>query len=149
MTEMTARKARKPTPTSITATKPYDYELILNVNRNAEEKEMDRYCIKLWWLNSTNGKPTYVLKGMQLFETLLRAGKKPPTVLAAIVTKFNENVATTLKMEVYDNTVYGQVTKVLVFNGIETTIHKDYNNVLFKAVNNINVGFRPNTPHHQ
>lgn len=136
-------KARKPIEKKVTVKMPLDLELITNVNRHAEEKDMDKFCIKFWWRNSTNGKATYVLRGQDLFKTLVAAGKTPSTVLAAMVAKYNEQIPNTLKMEIYDNSIYNQVTKVLVFNGIETSIHNDYKHILHSP-NFVHVGFRPN-----
>lgn len=143
MYQLSTTKAIKPTEKKVTVKMPADLELITNVNRHAEEKDMDKFNIKFWWRNSTNGKPTYVLRGQDLFKTLVLAGKTPSTVLAAMIAKYNEQIPNTLKIELYDNSIYNQVTKVLIFNGIETTIHNDYKHILHSP-NTVHVGFRPN-----
>lgn len=138
--KMAVTRARKPTVKDITFNKPHDYETLLNVNKNAEEKEMDRYCIKFWWIKSSNGKDTYVLKGQQLFKTMWKNGRKPVSVLTAMISKYNEQIVNVQKMEIYDNSIYGKVTKVAIYNGIETVIHDDYRKIIY-APNNKNIGF--------
>lgn len=108
--------------------KPFDYPTVLNVAKGGEEKQLHHYSIKFWWKVATNGKDTYVLNGQQLFDTYLKNGIVRDSVLKAMISKYNEMIVKCQKIEIYDNSNYGNIIKLVVWNGAETLIHDKVNN---------------------
>lgn len=120
---------------------PTDYQLVTNVDRNGEEKKMDHFVIKMWWIKSTNNKESYVFKGRQLFFIYRNQGKIFETVLEAMVFKFNEHILNCKKIEIYDNSVYGKIKKIATFNGVETIIHKHIDGEQLSIINGTQIKY--------
>lgn len=124
-----------------TTPKPPDYPMVVNVTKDGEEKPMHHFVIKFWWVKSTNGKDSYVLNGQQLFDTYLATGKKFENVIKAMVAKFNDNLVNCKKIVIYDNSNYGNIIKLVEYNGQNTSIHDHINNKIIYTTNGQNINF--------